>query len=87
MAEQITQRQAEVLRFIMRRIEADGYPPSMRDICAGMGIAGPSGVAPTLERLAAKGYVELGPYSARGVRVLRDETGRRVRLAHVEAKE
>ncbi len=54
----LTPRQEQVLRFIGWSIAERGYPPTMREICDGVGIRSTNGVNDHLCRLVAKGMVK-----------------------------
>lgn len=75
---ELTDRQAEILAFLERFAEREGMPPSIPEIQDAFALASPRGVAKHLEALAAKGYLELIPNRARGIRL---RTSRRSRLA------
>ncbi len=51
MAEAPTGRQAEILAFIEGHVVRHGYPPTVREIGAGVGLASPSTVHRHLEKL------------------------------------
>lgn len=53
----LTERQRQVLEFIEDRIEAWGYPPTIREIGAHLGIRSTNGVADHLKALKRKGYL------------------------------
>lgn len=65
----LTDRQADVLSFLTRFLAREGMPPSIQEIQQAFGLASPRGVAKHLEALAAKGYLELIPHKARGIRL------------------
>lgn len=75
----LTDRQAEILSFLVRFTEREGMPPSIPEIQAAFGLASPRGVVKHLEALAAKGHLELVPNRARGIRL---RTPRRARPSH-----
>ena len=54
----ITPRQQQVLAFINDFSGRCGYPPSLREIAAQLGISGTVGVSKHLEALARKGYLQ-----------------------------
>lgn len=56
-ADELTARQAEVLRAIARHYRRHGVPPTVRDLCKALGIASPNGVTCHLEALARKGAI------------------------------
>lgn len=53
----LTKRQALVMDFIAQRIEACGYPPTIREIGRAFGISSTNGVADHIKALARKGYL------------------------------
>lgn len=57
MYEDLTQKETEILFFIKKKIEEQGYPPSVREIGKGVGLKSPSSVHGYLERLEAKEYI------------------------------
>lgn len=67
--DELTDRQRAILEFIAGRIEA-GLPPTLRDIAQAFGFRHASGATKHLQALAAKGYLELTPDLARGLRLL-----------------
>lgn len=54
----LTARQREVLKAIGVFIKANGYPPTLRELGAVLGIKSTNGVDEHLRSLAAKGYIE-----------------------------
>lgn len=65
----LTDRQIEVLAFLKQFSEQEGLPPSIPEIQRHFGLASPRGVAKHLEALAAKGYLQIVPHLARGIRL------------------
>lgn len=53
----LTERQREVLEFIRDYIREKGYPPSVRDIGAGVNLASTSSVQAALDALIGAGYL------------------------------
>ena len=53
----LTARQAEVLRVLERSIHTRGYPPTIRELGAELGIRSPQGVSDHLAALERKGYI------------------------------
>lgn len=54
----LTKRQAEVLRVIEQSIVQEGYPPTIREIGAKLGIRSTNAVNDHLKALERKGYLE-----------------------------
>lgn len=70
MAKQLTERQKIVLDFLTRYVQKHGYPPSIREICAGVGIKSLRGVTVHLEALERKGYIKR-EQTSRSITILR----------------
>ena len=63
----ITDRQLEVLRFIVRQIEENGYPPTIREIGEALDIRSTNGVNDHLKALERKGYLTRDPVKSRAL--------------------
>ena len=57
MNEKLTKKQKEVLTFIKKYIVQYGFPPSVREICAGLGLSSPATVHTHLKQLELKGAI------------------------------
>jgi len=55
---EITRRQQQVLDFIRTHLEEHGYPPTLREIAAHLGVSGTLGVSKHLEALERKGQLQ-----------------------------
>lgn len=53
----LTKKQDETLQFIKKYIVAHGFPPSVREICAGMGLSSPATAHTHLKELETKGFI------------------------------
>lgn len=53
----LTQKEREVYEYISECLEKNGFAPSVRDICAEVGIKSTSSVHEYLRKLEAKGYI------------------------------
>ena len=53
----MTKKQKDVLNFIRDFVEDNGYPPSVREICIGIGVKSTSTVHGYLTRLERNGYI------------------------------
>jgi repressor LexA len=71
-ARPLTARQRRVLSVIRERIDADGRPPTLREIGVALGIASTNGVRDHLQALIDKGYIRRDERSARGIRLLHE---------------
>jgi repressor LexA len=63
----LTDRQLEVLRFIARQIEQNGYPPTIREIGEALDIRSTNGVNDHLKALERKGYLSRDPVKSRAL--------------------
>lgn len=64
----LTSRQEQVLRFIRQSIHDRGYPPTLREIGAHMGIRSTNGVNDHLRALERKGYLTREDMKSRALR-------------------
>ena len=64
----LTQRQHQVLEFIRQSITERGYPPTLREIGAHMGIRSTNGVNDHLRALERKGYLTREDMKSRALR-------------------
>ncbi|MGA9714321.1 MAG: repressor LexA, partial [Aeromicrobium sp.] len=65
----LTARQQRVLMFLREEIERRGYPPSMREIGAAVGLTSTSSVAHQLRTLEGMGYVKRDPHRPRALEI------------------
>jgi len=74
----LTQKQSNVLKFIMDEISASARPPTVREIATHFRIASTFGVRRHLDALVKKGYIERASHTSRGITLsqeLRDVSG------------
>src|SRR5690349_8607297 len=64
----LTDRQQQVLRYIRQSIHERGYPPTLREIGAHMGIRSTNGVNDHLRALERKGYLTREDMKSRALR-------------------
>jgi len=69
MATAPTGRRAEILAFIEDHVERHGYPPTVREIGRGVGLASPSTVHRHLEKLEEGGHLRRDPSKPRAMLV------------------
>ena len=67
---ELTDRQRQVLEFIKSDTARTGYPPTVRDIGAAVGLSSSSTVHAHLEALEAKGLIRRDPSKPRALEVL-----------------
>ncbi|HUQ00080.1 MAG TPA: transcriptional repressor LexA, partial [Aeromicrobium sp.] len=81
----LTQRQQMVLIFLREEIAKRGYPPSMREIGAAVGLASTSSVSHQLRVLEQLGYVKRDPNRPRALEIFLPEVLQaRFKLHHDE---
>ncbi len=64
------QNQQRILDFIKKEIEQKGYPPSVREICAGVGLKSTSTVHAHLNHLEEQGYIRRDSTKPRALEVI-----------------
>lgn len=69
----LTERQKQILDFIVSFRSNKGYAPSFRQIATHFGIASTNGVKRHLDALSKKGFITLDNNISRGIVVNRDE--------------
>ncbi len=74
-------RQQKILDFMKQEITTKGYPPTVREICAAIGIASTSTVHKDIETLVNEGYLKKDPSKPRAIMVV-DPTAKE---GHIEA--
>ena len=65
----LTPRQSEILAFIKRCLEDNGYPPTRAEIAQELGFKSPNAAEEHLKALARKGAIEMTPGASRGIRI------------------
>lgn len=55
--DKLTPKQTEVLNFVKKYIVKHGYPPAVREICAGLNLSSPATVHTHLKELEKKGAI------------------------------
>ncbi len=70
----LVKKEKEVYEFIKKQIELEGYPPSVREICAAVGLSSPSTVQRYINSLEEKGYIVKGGSKKRAITLPKQET-------------
>ena len=70
------ENQRRILEFIRREIEEKGYPPSVREICAAVGLKSTSTVHAHLNQLEKRGFIRRDPTKPRALEVLDNSVAR-----------
>ena len=71
----LTLRQRRVLEVIRNSVDRRGYPPSLREMGAAVGLTSPSSVAHQLAALERKGFLRRDPNRPRALEVRSPESG------------
>lgn len=80
MISDLTPRQKSVLDFIIAFQQAHRMAPTIREICAHLGLSGPAGIHRILGVLKAKGYIISEPGKKRSWRFSKENTGKGIPL-------
>ena len=72
MKNDLTKKQEETLVFIKKYMVSHGYPPSVREICAGMGLSSPATAHTHLNELENKGFIRKQNSKFRTIELLVD---------------
>jgi hypothetical protein len=71
----LTERQFEVFRLLYESARDRGYQPSIRSLCAALGMRSPNAMSSHLRALARAGWLRPGGGESRSVEFLRTLTG------------
>lgn len=74
----LTSRQEQILAFIKDYSFEFGYPPSVREICEGVGLRSPASVHAQLNTLQERGYLSRTVSKTRSLTLPRDERAAKV---------
>jgi len=72
----LTERQRQILKFIVERIEEGGVPPTLREIAGHFGFASPASAKAHLRALEMKGFIRRREGQARGIELVRERVQR-----------
>ncbi len=70
MPEGLTGRQAKILDYLVDTLRERGYPPSVREIGAAVGLSSSSTVHAHLAQLEAKGFIKRDPARSRAIELV-----------------
>lgn len=70
----LNNNEQKILDFIKEQIKENGYPPSVREICAAVGLKSTSSVHSYLNKLAEKGCITKTGLKTRALKVIEEET-------------
>jgi repressor LexA len=69
----LTERQKEIMEYILTEVQKKGYPPSVREIGEAVGLSSSSSVHAQLEKLEQLGYLRRDPTKPRAIEVLNSD--------------
>ena len=69
---ELTEKQRQILDYIVEMVRTRGYPPTIRQIGTRFKISSTNGVRTHLSALERKGYIRRAPWSARGIELVRE---------------
>lgn len=67
---QLTPKQTEVLNYIKKYKATHGFPPSVREICAGLGLSSPATVHAHIKKLEESGVIKSSNNKFRTIEIL-----------------
>ncbi|QZY56939.1 transcriptional repressor LexA [Crassaminicella profunda] len=70
MSYNLSKQQEKILNYIKNEVETKGYPPSVREICAAVGLKSTSTVHGHLAKLEKNGYIRRDPTKPRAIEIL-----------------
>jgi repressor LexA len=70
---ELSSKQQKILNYIKTYLKAQGYPPTLREICKEFSISSTNGARYHLHRLQKMGYLEIDPHRSRGVKCVEQE--------------
>jgi repressor LexA len=73
---ELQERQRQILEVITEAVTAQGYPPTVREIGAAVGLCSPASVQGHLRALEALGYIKRGSSKRRALEVVRSADSR-----------
>lgn len=77
----LTDRQQDILNFIQQYLEANGYPPTLREIGKKFDISSTFGVKRHLDALVKKGYLNVESHQSRSLSIVDAATSKIEKLA------
>jgi repressor LexA len=66
----LSERQEQILNYIKNEFVNKGYPPTIREICKGIGLNSPSTVHRHINNLVKKGYLRKDPAKPRCIEIV-----------------
>ncbi|MDP2891785.1 MAG: transcriptional repressor LexA [Bacillota bacterium] len=72
MAKKVGEKQDAIMNFIKKYHAGKGYPPTIREICAAVGLSSTSTVHGHLKRLEKRGLIHIDPSKLRAIEIMQD---------------
>ncbi|MBQ3427367.1 MAG: transcriptional repressor LexA [Clostridia bacterium] len=66
----LTDKDYQILDFVYKYIKENGFPPTVREICAEVGLSSPATVHARLGKLEASGFIERSSTKNRTMRII-----------------
>ena len=76
----LTRRQKEILDYVNKHVDDNGYAPTLKEIGAWFGLSSPATVYNHIELLVQKGYLRKTPHQGRGIELVDGEPARTVEI-------
>ena len=76
----LTKRQKEILDYVAKHVEENGYAPTLQEIGSHFGLSSPATVYNHIELLARKGYLRKTPHQGRGIELVDPEPARTIEV-------
>ncbi|HEX2926591.1 MAG TPA: transcriptional repressor LexA [Ruminiclostridium sp.] len=74
MAKKNSNKQQEILDYVYKCVNENGYPPSVREICSAVGFKSTSTVHAYLQKLTESGLLQKDPTKPRAIKILNKNT-------------
>ncbi len=71
----MTEREQQILAFMQQQIKKNGYPPTVREICAALNIRSTSTVHKAIGSLQEQGFIRKDPVKRRALEVIDNGSG------------
>lgn len=75
--EPLKDRERRILKYMKDEIRKKGYPPTVREMCAALGIKSTSTTHKDLEHLEMKGYIKKDPAKPRALMIIDPDSGKK----------
>ncbi len=66
----LTERQSMIYDFLCDYLNKKGYPPTVREVGANVGLSSPSSVLSQFQKLEEKGYIRRAPGCPRAIEIM-----------------